>query len=352
MLRYLFPSVLASASLAGCADPFPPLPPPEEILVVANRTDGSLSIIPVAAPSGATVLPLGVTDAGAIATLGSRVVVVSPSDAELVVVTLDGAGPQVLRTIPLDPGSDPQAVAIIDDSIAYVASAIQDAVSRVNLVSGVTTNLAVGSYPQGLLFTRGRLFVINGNLAPCGIPPMLCVAGESWITVVDPILNQRAAGTDSIPLPGPGNARYVDVAGDGLLYVMNLGLDGTDARLSIVDPVNRDEVGNFGGFGARPGPIAGDADRLFVSSRTQGLMEFDIRARAVTRGEGDGVNIPENSGVEVDSRGRIYAIEAGSCGGSDSGAARVLDENLVEIRAIPLGRCPADAAVTQFQIGE
>ncbi|NNG15364.1 MAG: hypothetical protein HKM89_02705 [Gemmatimonadales bacterium] len=350
MRRLLFQSVLASAFLAGCADPFPPLPPPEEVLVVSNRTDGSLSIIPVTAPSSATVLALGVTDAGPVAALGAIAVVISPSDAQLVVVTLEG--PQVMRRIPLDPGSSPQAVTIIDDSIAYVASADLDAVLRVNYLSGATTELAVGLHPQGLVFTRGRLFVINGNLTPCGIPPTLCVAGESWITVVDPTLNQRAAGVDSIPLPGPGNARHADVAGDGLLYVMNVGMDGISARLSIVDPVSREEVASFGGFGTSPGPIAGDADRLFVSSRAQGLMEFDIRSRAVTRGEGDGVNVPDNSGVEVDSRGRIYAIEAGSCIGGEAGAARVLDENLVEIRAIPLGHCPADAAVTQFQRGE
>ncbi len=351
MRRFLFQSVLAIPFLTGCADPFPPLPPPEEVLVVSNQTDASLSIIPVTAPSSATILSLGVTDVGPVAASGALVLALSPSDALLLVVALEG--PQVVRTISLAPGSGPRAVAIINDSIAYVANANVDAVSRVNYLTGATTELVVGRYPQGLIFTRGSLFVINGNLTPCGIPPTLCVAGESWITVVDPTLNQRAAGVDSIPLPGPGNARHADVAGDGLLYVMNLGMDGTGARLSIVDPVSRDEVANFGGFGTHPGPIAGDgADRLFISSRSQGLMEFDIRSRAIVRGEGDGINIPENSGVEVDSRGRIYAIEAGSCTGGETGAARVLNEDLVEIRAIPLGRCPADAVATQFQRGE
>jgi len=326
----------------------PPLPPPEEILVVANRTDGSLSLIPVSAPTSGTTLTLGVADVEALAALDDRLLALSPSDAVLSVIDLQA--PRVTGAIHLPAGSQPGAVAIVDDSIAYVAIPSADGIVRVNYRSGAQAPLAIGSHPQGLLFTRGRLFVLNGNLTQCGLPPAPCVAGESWLSVVDPILNLPASGGDSIPLPGPGNAKYAAMAGDGLLYVMNAGSATTEARLSIVDPVRRQEVANFGGFGLLPGPLATDGgDRLFISSPTQGLMEFDVRSRAVVRGEGEGIDIPGNSGVEADSRGRIYALEPGACTGASTGAVRVLDEAFVDVRTIPVGRCPIALVVTRFQ---
>ncbi len=348
MRRCPFPALVLAAFIAGCADPFPPLPPPEEIVIVANRVDGSLSIIPVTSPTNVTTLPLGVTAVEAVAAFDDRLLALSPADALLSVVDLQV--PEVIGTIQLPPGSDPTAVAIVNDSIAYVAMPGAGTVTRVNYRDGAQASLAVGRYPQGLLFTRGRLFVAIGNLTPCGTPPTLCGAGESWLRVVDPILNLPATGGDSIPLPGPGNARYAAVAGDGLLYVMNLGSSTDEARLSIVDPVRREEVANFGGFGALPGPIASDAgDRLFISSLTEGLMEFDVRSRAVVRGEGEGVAIPNNAGVGTDSRGRVYALEGGGCTGVSSGAVRVLDEALTAVRTIPVGQCPVALAVTRFQ---
>ena len=39
-------------------------------------------------------------------------------------------------------------------------------------------------------------------------------------------------------------------------------------------------------------------------------MEFDTAERKVVRGEGNGVAIAGNTGVAVDSRGRIYALES------------------------------------------
>jgi len=47
--------------------------------------------------------------------------------------------------------------------------------------------------------TRGRLFVLNGNL-PAMVPP-----GPSWISIVDPLTNRLATGIDSILAAGPGN---------------------------------------------------------------------------------------------------------------------------------------------------
>jgi hypothetical protein len=75
---------------------------------------------------------------------------------------------------------------------------------------------------------------------------------------------------------------------------------------------------------------------LLISSRTEGLMEFDTADRAIVRGEGNGIPIPANTGVAVDSQGRIYALEAGC---SDNGLVHVLRPDFSEIRTVPVGQC-------------
>jgi len=211
-------------------------------------------------------------------------------------------------------------------------------VTRVDLITGDTASTIVGPTPQHVTFTRGRVLVMNSNLDVLGKP-----AGQSSITVIDPS-NDAASGR--IGLVGPGNARFSTVAGDGLVYVIQEGDPAVDeGRLSIVDPVDRREVASFGGLGFGPGDLTADnGERLLISSRTEGLMEFDTADRTVIHGEGDGVLIPANTGVAVDSQGRIYALEAGCSG---NGVLHVLRPDFTEIRPVPVGRCSSQAVLAR-----
>jgi hypothetical protein len=140
------------------------------------------------------------------------------------------------------------------------------------------------------------------------------------------------------------------LGGDGLLYVMNTGsyFQG-EGRLSIVDPVGRTELASFSGFGTGPAAVATDGvSKLYVSSFAEGVMVFDTEGNQVVRGAGDGVIIPSNSAVAVDSKKRVYGIEAGLCRGGHRGTAHVLDSTLVEKATIPLGECPSGAITVQI----
>jgi len=250
----------------------------------------------------------------------------------------------VLRRVPLPANSGATGAAVVDDSIAYVGNPGINSVSRVNYLTGETSEVPVGVFPQGLVFTRGKVFVLNGNLVN------FAPAGPSWLTVVDPATNALADGVDSIALTGEGNAGFGTVGGDGLLYVMNTGsYSSGEGRLSIVDPVGRTELASFSGFGTGPGNVASDGvSKIYVSSYSQGLMEFDTDSNKVLRGAGNGVPIATNAAVAVDSKRRIYAIESGRCAGGNPGVAHVLDQKFTQIRAIPLGECPVGAAVVQI----
>jgi hypothetical protein len=332
---------LALAGSTSCAETSAPLPPPEEVVVVLNTSAATLSLIPVAAPTQVSTIPLGALDVqpASVTTRGAFAVV--PLQGRDAIAVVDLRAGQLVNTIPLAPGSGVAGAALISDSIAYVSNSSLQTVTRVDLSTGDTVSIPVGRTPQEITFTRGRVLVINANLDDQGRP-----AGESWISVIDPAGNLTGLVIDSIPLFGPGNARFSTVAGDGLVYVVQDGNPTIDqGRLSVVDPVERTERASFGGFGFGPGDLASDeGDRLLISSRTEGLMEFDTAERKVVRGEGNGVAIAGNTGVAVDSRGRIYALEAGC---SNNGIVHVLRPDFTEIRSVPVGQCASQVLLAR-----
>ncbi len=339
------PAILLAALLIACADTNAPLPDPEEVLLAVNRVGNTLSIVPVDAPDAGTEVPLGGAGSEP-STLAARndvaIVPLGPGDGLAVV---DLRQRQLVAVIPL-PGSGATGAAMVDDSIAYVANPNLNTVSKVNYRTGENSEAAAGAHPQGVVFARGRVFVLNGNLDPLGQP-----LGESWISVIDPATNAAAEGIDSIPLSGSGNATWGVTGGDGLLYiVVSGGSAEAEGRLSIVDPVERMELASFAGFGRAPGQAATDGETsVFVSSTVEGLLAFDTDSNKVVRGTGEGLPVPGNTGVAVDSRRRVYVLESGSCAGPAAGLAHVFTEDLQEeLRTVTLGRCPAAALTVRI----
>lgn len=325
--------VLSAGTSFACAETAAPPPAPEEVIVVLNTTGATLSLLPVAAPTQVSTIPLGASDVQPVSVTTRGGTAIIPLRARDAIAIVDLGQGQLINTIPLQPGSGVAGAALVDDSIVYVSNSNSNTLTRVDITTGDTASLNVGVTPQQVIFTRGRLLVLNANLDSLGKP-----AGESWISVVDPAAATSGALIDSIPLIGPGNARFSAVASDGLMYVVQPGDPSVDeGRLSVVDPVRRQELASFGGFGFGPGDLTADGgDRLLISSRTEGLMEFDTADRAIVRGEGNGIPIPANTGVAVDSQGRIYALEAGC---SDNGLVHVLRPDFSEIRTVPVGQC-------------
>lgn len=338
--RVVFLSIVAALFTAGCADTNAPAPEPTEALLAVNSTANTLSIVPVDDPGSAVQVPLGGTTPTPVGVSAFGRTAIVPLGLDNAVAVVDLVTATVTRTIPLPDNSGATGSAIVDDSIAFVANPNLNSVSRINYLTGTTTEHDVGIYPQGIVYARGRVFVLNGNLEN------FAPAGPSAITVLD----VNGVRLDSVPLTGPGNAGFGVVGGDGLLYVMSTGsfFEG-EGRLSTVDPVGAEEIASFAGFGTGPGNVASDGgSKIYISSFAEGLMEFDTDANQVVRGTGNGAPIPSNSAVAVDSKGRIYAIESGPCQGGQPGKAHVLDSLLVEKSVITLGECPSGAMTIQI----
>jgi hypothetical protein len=344
--RWIGSALVASALAAsqfGCAstEPFPP--DPEEVLVVVNSTAKTLSVVPTGSPNTGITIPLGSASTVPSGIAAREGIALVPLGADNAVAVVDLDGGTVLHTWPLAAGSGATGAAMVDDSIGYVALPALDRITRINYLTGDTASITVGNTPQGLVFTRGKIFVLNGNLNGSGDP-----LGASWLTVIDPVTNAKATGIDSIGLPGPGNVRSATVAADGLIYLVSAGdSGGAPGRLSIVNPVAREEVANFGNFGDSPGAVAAFGEGIFLSSWAEGLMEFDARLREVVRGGGEGFAVPTNSSVAASRAGKLYAISAGSCTGGVGGVAHIIRaDDLVETGTIPLGECATGALIT------
>ena len=346
-MRLRKPGSISVLFLAGCAATTPSPPTPEEHLVVLNAGDATVTVLPLSSPSSPVTIELGAIGGTphSLSAWGANGLVTTGTGNTVALVDL-GAPASVL-VFGLAEGGGAAGSAFVNDSIAYIANPGNNRVTRLNIRQGDTSSIAVGQTPTAIAVTRGRVYVANANLDPqCG-GHLPCVLGPSWLTVIDPT---QDVVVDSIPLPGPGNASSITVGGDGLLYVMSAGPGGEEAgRLSIVDPVLRQEVGSFAGFGVLPGHVASDGrERLFITSLQQGLMEFNTRTRRLVRGAGSG--IPLQSGVDaaVGSDGFVYAIESGSCGLVGTGRIRIFRPDLTEVRILSTGKCSVDATIVRI----
>ena len=350
---------LALTLATGCSDALEQKSSAGQVIGVVNANDRTLSVISATDFSVSThdwqsgtasprtidgrghlfVVPLGAADAVGI----SRFFTCPPG--ALACVRPD-------YVLPLAPGSGATGAAIQDDSIAWIANPNLNTVTRINyLRNSDTTSVAVGVYPQAVAIVGTRVFVVNSNLV--GSTP----AGPSWLTSFE-CCSVRTP--DSIPLTGT-NARFATVGDDSLLYVIASGHTGArDGKLSIVDSQTRVEVAVLNGLGESPGAAAFHpaGSRLLVASATEGILEVNASIRVITRGPGNGVKPGGNgvSGLAIDLRGRVYAVDAATLATPEfcavsGGVVHVLTAppDYHEIHTATVGCGPTTAAVAATQ---
>ena len=350
---------LALTLATGCSDALEQKSSAGQVIGVVNANDRTLSVISATDFTVTTrswqmgsatprtidgrghvfVVPLGAADA-----VGVDLFFTCPPGALSLCVQPD-------YTLPLPTGSGATGVAIQDDSIAWIANPNLNTVTRVNYFSGDTTSVPVGVYPQAVALVGTRVFVVNSNLV--GSTP----AGPSWLTSFE-CCSVRIP--DSILLTGT-NARFATVGDDSLLYVIASGHTGaTDGKLSIVDPQTRVEVAVLNGLGESPGAAAFHpaGSRLLVASATEGILEVNASIRVITRGPGNGVKPGGNgvSGLAIDLRGRVYAVDAATLATPEfcavsGGVVHVLTAppDYHEIHTATVGCGPTTAAVAATQ---
>ena len=342
MTRFL--SAMALVVIVACSDELSnPVVSSDELIVIVNSTENSLTLVPVNEPTSTTIVPLGTATGTpvSLAVRGSLAAV--PLGLDHAVAFVDLEARSVLRTVALAQGSGATGAAFEGDTVAWVANPLLNTITRVSVGAGDTSSIAVGQYPQRLAVRDGELWVLNTNLETVTFTP----AGPGWLSVVD-----LATGNvvDSVGLTGL-NSQFLQPADDGLLYVVHSGRFGmAEGRVSIVDPVARAEVAVINGLGSFPGASADDLRRarLLVTSFDHGLMEIDRATRTLTRGPDDGLLVDGAgfAGVALDGSGRIYAIQSGDC--VTPGRVQVLQADFSRVLTVATGSCPFAVAATRL----
>src|SRR3954470_6823131 len=110
---------LVLTGLMSCAETSAPLPPPEEVVVVLNGNDATLSLIPIATPTQVSTVPLGASDVQPVTVTARGAVAVVPLRAQDAIAVIDLRAGQLVNTVSLAPGSGVAGAALISDSIAY-----------------------------------------------------------------------------------------------------------------------------------------------------------------------------------------------------------------------------------------
>jgi hypothetical protein len=111
------------------------------------------------------------------------------------------------------------------------------------------------------------------------------------------------------------------------------------------------------GLGESPGAAAFHpaGGRLLIASLAEGILEVNTSIRAITRGPGNGVKPGGHriSGLAIDLRGRVYAVDQLPCPEFNAvpGSLHVLSAppDYREIRTVSVGSCPTTAAVAATQ---
>ena len=207
-------SLVALVAVSGCSDdPVEPQVQAREVGVVVTSTDVSLTIFDVDDPSVTQVVGLGAD--GSPVTLAVRGALAAiPLGVVPAVAIVDVAQATLLRTIALPEGSGATGVGFVNDSIVLVANSSLGTVSPVNVLSGtVGEPIAVGRFPQGIVVSGGRAYVLNAELENF-VP-----AGPSTVSVVDGATLQVVS---TIQLTGE-NVAAGTIHSDGRLFLIQSG---------------------------------------------------------------------------------------------------------------------------------
>jgi YVTN family beta-propeller protein len=337
-------ALLAAAvlALAACDDDptTPNIPTGVETAVVVNSIDLSLSVFPIDSPQ--VKRSIGIAPAGSPVSLAVRNNVAVVPLGFLSSAAIVDLLTEEVRTVALPENSGATGVDFLSDSLVYVANPNLNTVSPVNILRATAgSEIAVGGFPQAVIATADRVFVLNAELDQTFRP-----AKAGGVSVIDPSTNEVIS---TIILTGfnPSAAAF---GPDGLLYVVNAGTFGEgDGSLSVIDPNTLQELEHHPGFGEFPGDIAFGATGIaYVSSFGYGIAIWNAAADTFIRPPSDPLIVEGNaisSGLGFDSDVRLYTLVPGDCI-APSVAYRVSSE---ATETIGVGVCPIDIAFTNVE---
>ena len=294
---------------------------PREHAAVVNSVSATVSIFPLSEPDSVRTVALDPLASATTIAVRDYIALV-PLGLYPAVAVIDLEEGVVIDEIALPANSGATGVAIVNDSLAFVANPMLNSVTPVLYRKGIALDaIPVGTYPTGLLALGDRVYVVEANLVA------FTPAGPSTISVID---TRTLQVTDDFALSGRNAA---DAATNGAhVFVVNAGdfdQDSMNASLSIVDVGGSEESSHHPGFGSFASEVeVALSGVVVVSSHTYGLALFDpeFDEFIVEPGAGFGASGANVLGFGLDSSQRLWVIDARDC----ASPGRVVRVNAVD----------------------
>lgn len=246
-----------------------------------------------------------------------RLYAVSRRDAKITVIARRG---RVLKVIPLAQGSEPEDIAVVSSRVAYVSRRNATHLQRVDLGSGVATDVvdlsafadADGRPELGAMIRDGDLLFVQvrrfnedgpGGFAPPAYLAVVDLRSETLLDV-DPV----APGSQAIELQGtsPKHRMQID-ATSRTLYVSATGGFFDQGGIEAIDLDTLRSRGmvireSDGLTGADLGPfVMVDGDRGFLVYSTDLDLSSHLQPFSLSRGVDEGMNLNVSVGYAVPS---------------------------------------------------
>jgi hypothetical protein len=298
---------LLATVLVACTDNMVSPSSTEQVVVVLNGWDRTLTVVPlgnanvrsIALGGGGTPTSLAVRGARAVVPMGT---------ADVVEVVGLGTG-SVEQTVALPAGSGATGVAFLNDSVALVANPGRNTVTPVNVLRGTAgPEVAVGGQPRAIAANGSQVFVANGTLDGAGQP-----SAPGTVTVLRQA-DLGLLGTVQLSGLGPVGAALRG----GRLFVINSGTDGgNNSSLSVVDAAGLTEVRRVDQLGNLPRSLTTlPGQPVYVSSWNTGVLVYDPDTNTLVNGMSNPF-VPVDrlpvSGVKLDESGLLYSLHPGDC---------------------------------------
>ena len=257
--------------------------------------------------------------------------------------------------IPIQAGTTPQQVALVNDQKLYVTCAATHEVHVVDIPNRNVTKVLTGSFnkPTGITLLNGKAYVSNPawEWDPAARKTTYY---ESTVTVIDTV-------TDVIlkSIPVPTNASAIVNDGDSTVILKTTGnYNDISGHLVLIDAAT-DEIIETVKLGFTPGASALNSEKqLFIQGSWQnpGLLIYDVAAQDWIRDEDDAIanfsNDPDASvsgGLTFAPNGNLYITQPDWSGGGQDyvRVMDVMDASLLQTyRVGPAGSILGFASVT------
>ncbi|MCP5060994.1 MAG: T9SS type A sorting domain-containing protein [Ignavibacteriae bacterium] len=208
------------------------------------------------------------------------------------IMVIDPADDSVVKTIALTEGSNPWAMAFVNDTKAYVTNWLTDSVTIINVEEGtVVKSIAVGKAPEGIVVVGSKAYVVNTGYASWGNP-----YEQSTVTIIDTDADTILASVNI-----PTNGQDLALAPNGELHVVCSGDYSTEfGKIAVINieaeiPIVTDTID----IGGTPGDIEISSDGTgFCSAWGDGInghiYQYNANTNTVIRNSDDPILVGPN----------------------------------------------------------